>query len=385
MLLRRLRAKADGTSDLDPFVRPVIHLVDSFGVGGCQTCLKVLSDYKGKQRRHIIVALRTVGKSLNIVGPFVMTVRSSSRLSLLPVFILLRLMKKTGPVILHCHLFRAQSVGLLLKILRPSSKLIFHERGRIYGREHEPYWEGLLFHFLLRGSRPFVDIFVANSKQTLGKLEEKGIHGRLSSRVIYNGIVTQIGKPSVSEKNAARKHFGIPSNGFVFGFAGRIIERKGWRDFIDVAGRFSEKANIFWLIAGTGKEAEEMTASIAGCLNPRILAIDETLDLTNFYRTIDCCIVPSHWEPHGLVHIEALSFGVPVIASDLPSLRETLVEGGDSIFFPPRDGVSLGARVSLLLSSDALQTALSQGALRNAQRFTVVNYNSEMEKCYKEL
>lgn len=381
----RLGLAEDGENDGGQTSRPVIHVVDSFGVGGCQTCLKGLADYRGKNRRHLFVALRTVERPLRILGPFVVTIRSKSRFSLVPLVILLRLMRSTGPVILHCHLFRAQSFGLLLKILRPKSVLIFHERGRIHGREHEPHWENLLFRFLLGMSRPYVDVYLANSSHTLAKLEESGLRGRLPSRVIYNGIIKQIAKPSAGEQSAARARLGIPPNGFVIGFAGRLVERKGWRDFIEVAGCFAEYKDIYWLLAGDGRDGNEVLAAINESRNPRVRAIGEMLDLTEFFRSLDCCIVPSHWEPHGLVQIESISFGIPVIASDLPSMRETLQENVDSLLYKSRDTDALAKCVTTLLLSHELQTRLSEGAIRNAQRFTVVRYNEQLELCYRDL
>jgi glycosyltransferase involved in cell wall biosynthesis len=364
---------------------PVIHLVDSFGLGGCQSCLRELLKVAPLNRRHFSISLRAVSPATDIHGPFVIKHRSQSRLSLLPLFTARRLLRATGPAIVHCHLFRAQAFGFLLKLFNPSIQLVFHERGRIYGREHEPLWEAVLFALLIRISRRYVDMYVANSARTLEKMKQVGLDGRVPPMVIYNSILSKIERPSAEQRKTARIRFSIPENAFVFGFAGRIVGRKGWRDFLALAERFAGSAEIYWMVAGEGSEWPDAHRAALASSNPRVRLVGHIREMDEFYSAIDCCVVPSHWEPHGLVQIEAHGRGIPVIASDVPGMSETMEDGVNALIYPAGDVDALYQRATLLVDSPQTRAKLSSSGLCNAERFSIQHYSARLEEAYRQL
>lgn len=322
---------------------------------------------------------------MDIQGPFIIKHRSRSRLSPVPLLTIRRLLRATGPAIVHCHLFRAQALGFILKIFNPSIQLVFHERGRIYGREHEPLWESALFALLIKTSRRYVDLYIANSERTRVKLQEAGLRGRVPSKVIYNSILHQVDRPNAGQRKAARIRFSLPENVFVFGFAGRIVSRKGWRDFLALADRFADRADVYWIVAGEGPEWLDALRAAAANSNRLLLLVGHVQEMDEFYAAIDCCIVPSHWEPHGLVQIEAQGRGIPVIASDAPGMSETMEDGVNALIYPVGDVEALYRRAADLLDSPSLQAMLSSGGLCNAGRFTIWHYNAKLEDAYRQL
>src|SRR5580658_553115 len=116
---------------------PVIHVLDNLAAGGCQTCLRALAAFSPKTRRHLFVSLRTQQDQIDLNSCDVHIFPETSRYALLSAFRLWKLTRDIGPVILHCYLFKAQVCGLLVRWLRPSVVLIFHESGRILRKENE--------------------------------------------------------------------------------------------------------------------------------------------------------------------------------------------------------------------------------------------------------
>lgn len=366
-------------------MRPVIHILDNLAVGGCQTCLRALAAYPNKARRHHFFSLRRQRDEIILPSADTYISPNTSRYALTPFLELRRFVKETGPAILHCHLFKSQVFGLVLRRLRPECRLIFHEGGRIVGSEHEPWWESRLYRHFLRHAEPSVDQFIANSEDTMRHLVQAGVKGRPPGVVVYNSILEKVASTTPEQRRQARAGWGLSTEATVLGFAGRLVERKGWRDFLACALHFQNRPDLHWVIGGSGPEESMLKKMIAESGTTRIHALGFQSDMTAFYQGIDACIVPSHWEPHGLVQIEAQGHGLPVLASQVPGMSETLSHGNSALFFPPADVTAMIRKVEAWLADPALRAQLAQASLENARRFTIKNYHDQLEAVYHRL
>jgi glycosyltransferase involved in cell wall biosynthesis len=91
-------------------------------------------------------------------------------------------------------------------------------------------------------------------------------------------------------------------------------------------------------------------------------------ELASCYRESTLVCVPSRAEGFGLVVLEAMAFGVPVVASDLPAIREV---GGDAVtLVPPEDPAALAGAIADLLADGARQDLLVAAGRVAARRWT---------------
>ncbi len=81
------------------------------------------------------------------------------------------------------------------------------------------------------------------------------------------------------------------------------------------------------------------------------------------------CVVPSIYEPFGLVALEAMAHGCPCVAADTGGLREVVPHGEAGLRFTAGDPDALGAMVGLVLGDRALRERLVAGAAIHAARF----------------
>jgi glycosyltransferase involved in cell wall biosynthesis len=93
--------------------------------------------------------------------------------------------------------------------------------------------------------------------------------------------------------------------------------------------------------------------------------------MKQFYGCLDCFVMPSHREAHGLSHLEAQSLGVPVVVSSVPGLRSTVVGGADSLLFEPGDAASLADCIRRLSKDPAMRERLIAGGLANSAGYTM--------------
>jgi glycosyltransferase involved in cell wall biosynthesis len=95
--------------------------------------------------------------------------------------------------------------------------------------------------------------------------------------------------------------------------------------------------------------------------------------------------VPSLWaEPFGLVALEAMAMGTPVVAARSGGLAEVLVDGETGYLTPPGDSNSLAAALRRVLEDDDLRSRMSSAARLRAERFREDPVISELERIYRE-
>ena len=97
----------------------------------------------------------------------------------------------------------------------------------------------------------------------------------------------------------------------------------------------------------------------------------------------DALVIPSRWEGFGLIAVEAMASGVPVIASRVDGLAEVVGESG--VLVPPEDPAALAAAIAALLSDPDQQARLRAAGLQRAQQFSIQRTVSSYETLYRQL
>ena len=118
----------------------------------------------------------------------------------------------------------------------------------------------------------------------------------------------------------------------------------------------------------------DVTVEIAGGANP-------VGDVPERLATAAVLVAPSRWEGFGLVAVEGLAVGVPVVASDVPALREVIGEAG--LLVVPGDVVGLRAAIERVLDDSALAQRLSEAGPIRAQAFSQVAMREAYDALYE--
>ncbi|MGZ8811695.1 MAG: glycosyltransferase, partial [Thermoanaerobaculia bacterium] len=353
---------------------------------GAQIILKHYFEGSAADDTRHLYALRTAGIPIAIHHPNVGAHISASRFSLAPLLELRTLIRRWRIDVVHCHLFRSQVFGYLLKTLFfPQITLMFHEHGRVVGREMESRFEALLYRIFLRSAWRRVDRFVCISEHTRARLLQVIPGAARRSTVVANPISAHPDDALHEEAGALRRDFAIPPDVFVVGFAARLVERKGWRDFLEAVRILSARIPVFFLLAGDGEDHAKVEAYI------RDLGLDRcgrmlghVTRMERFYRTLDCFVMPPHWEPHGLSHLEAQSHGIPVVVSNAPGLNDTVHPDADALLFDVGDVSALADAMYRVASDPKLRNRLTDGGLINATRYTLETFSSALDQIYAD-
>jgi glycogen(starch) synthase len=167
-------------------------------------------------------------------------------------------------------------------------------------------------------------------------------------------------------------------------YAGRLDPRKGVDTLVDAVSRLpGTRLSIF----GKGGQVDRRRLSaLAGGLGvgDRVEMIDVgRRSLPAAYSQADCVVFPSEWpEPFGLVPLEAMSCGTPVVATGVGGSAEYLRDGVNCLLFAPGDADALAAAVRRLAGDRALRDRLRDGGMETAAAFDVERTADGYERCF---
>jgi D-inositol-3-phosphate glycosyltransferase len=107
--------------------------------------------------------------------------------------------------------------------------------------------------------------------------------------------------------------------------------------------------------------------------------------LPYYYSAAEVCVVPSHYESFGLVALESMACGTPVIASRVGGLQHTVEDGVTGFLVPAKEPKALAEKLRLLLSDPALRERLGTNGRRKAQGYTWPLVADHILHLYEEL
>jgi glycogen(starch) synthase len=189
---------------------------------------------------------------------------------------------------------------------------------------------------------------------------------------IPNGIDPADLQP-VADLPRLRARFARPDEKLVL-LVGRLVYEKGFHLALDAMPHLIDRlGKVRFLVAGSGTAEAELKAQA------RRLGLTEHGSfvgwagddvLHSLYRIADLCVVPSLYEPFGLVALEAMASGCPCIVADTGGLREVVPRGRRvGMRFRARDSTALARMAEQLLGDDVLRDRLVAAASEHVLHF----------------
>lgn len=205
------------------------------------------------------------------------------------------------------------------------------------------------------------------------------------------------------EQVTAREQLGVPPHPHkMLLFVGRIEPLKGIDTLLRAMALLVEYHPAWWgdiclaIIGGDRRETPDQWSTemrrlrrLQGELGiGELVTFQGSQDqrkLPVFYSAADAVIVPSHYESFGMVALEAMACGTPVIASNVGGLRYTVRDGETGLLVPREDPAALAEKIAVLLDDEAFRLQLGQQATQTAQRYSWTTIASEIRELYDEV
>jgi glycosyltransferase involved in cell wall biosynthesis len=271
---------------------------------------------------------------------------------------------RTSFALVHQH-FAGRAAAYLAR-WATGAKLIYHVWGR-----------GCLTKSARRLPPPAEAILVP-SHGTAALLPQ--LRPSLRPRVVYPGL-------NIEKYSAARRDPPTPSD-LLIGTAARLVPIKGIVTAIRaVANLQHEFPSLHLEIAGDGPERENLENEVQQLhIANRVSFLGWVPNLAPLMARWQIFLLPSQEEPFGIVGLEAMASGLPVIASAIEGLPEVVCDGITGWLVPPADPEKLAERLRLLLLDPQMRRAMGTAAESRArEHFSAHGMAARITEIYDEV
>lgn len=199
-------------------------------------------------------------------------------------------------------------------------------------------------------------------------------------------------------REAARKELGIDPETQVILYVGRFDKRKGIETLVRAVGQCQTRnhSKLKLIIGGgfrsghsDGREYDRIANIVNELGLNDITVFPGRLSreaLPTYYTAADITVVPSHYEPFGLVTIEAMACGTPVIGSDVGGLQFTIKPEVTGLLCPPKDSAAFAVAIDRILSHPEWRNELGINARKRVQEmFSWDGVAAQLSNLYLDL
>lgn len=358
----------------------VLQLISSLEVGGAE---KLLIDFlrvaRNDNARFTVVVMNDavnpeMRRSLEALGyPVYFLGRSEGHKHPRYLWQLMQIIHRHDINVVHAHNGGSKLWACLCKMAMPALKLVFtvHDT-RIITRLNEPQ---------RKLHRHVIDLNLAISKAVEKECHEADIH---NCRQIYNGIDLERFSPLPFAGKAGQLR--------IINVA-RMEHRKKGQDVLIRALKLCRNGGLDFhckLVGGVydyNQESYQYLRQLARKLELEdvIEFVTDCHDAAPLLAESDLFVLPSRYEGLGLVVLEAMAAGVPVIASNLDGPAELIDDGVNGILFEPDNEMSLAAKIFQLAHHPETLERLRTAALSHVEPFDIRHMKNQYLYAYEDL
>lgn len=206
-------------------------------------------------------------------------------------------------------------------------------------------------------------------------------------QVIHHGCEEELVDHDESRAMLTEK-FGIPSNSFVVGTVARLIHWKGHRYAVEALRQLLiNEHRVHWLFIGDGPEREKLQNQAQKAeVSNNLHFLGHRNDVPQLLSGVDLMVHPTTGEAFGIVLIEAMAQGTPILASNTGAIPEIVVDGETGVLVPSRNANALAHEIELLKGDPQTRSDLGQLARkRYLTHFTPESMVDETIRAYQRV
>ena len=208
--------------------------------------------------------------------------------------------------------------------------------------------------------------------------------------VVITNAIQAVSEGNNIEEERLRKrsllHIGLDE--FVIGYVGRLSVEKGLKDLIEAGALLKQKDSGFRvLIIGDGPEREELKRlTISRGLEKEVIFTGFLSDIEEWLPVLDSFALTSHTEGTPMALLEAMSMGLPIVATAVGGIPNIIQDGKNGLLVKPEDYKDLSEKISMLKNDLKLRNMLATEALNTIKiHYNVNDWVRKIENEYDAL
>ena len=205
---------------------------------------------------------------------------------------------------------------------------------------------------------------------------------------VSNGVDVELFNPGV-DGTTIRQHYSIPNDAFVILFVGALDRAHHFKGVVYLIEAFAlipdQKALLMIVGDGDLRQQFEQLAALSGVADRVIFTgVVPNEELPPYYTAADIFVLPSFPpESFGIVLIEAMACGLPVIAHDIPGVRSVVDDKGNGLLIQPGNKAALVKSIEYLLADPEIRKDIGINAREKAEaKYTWSNATSKLVDIY---
>jgi len=362
----------------------ICEIITELAPAGAERCVYELATRLNKDRFDTeVIGLRggQVAEWLAQAGVKVSVLGVRSRLEFWRILNLTEMLRRGQFDIVHTHLFHADLVGRAAARLA-AVRHIVHTIHTAEGRFRP--WQFAYTRFL----SGYCDRLVCVSRSA------RDYHARCSGlpleryTVIPNGVDTEAFRPDPACRQRFRQEWGLGDGEVLVCFVGRLDHEKGIDTLLAAMSHLGARGHATDIvIAGDGPRraiVENFIRHGEGGRRCRLLGFVQ--DVRGALNAADIFVMPSRWEGFGLAAAEAMSMGLPVIATRVPGLSDLVIDGQTGLLIDRGDAVSLAEAITQLAGDAERRRRFGQAGRDSVtQRYPISANIAAHEQLYADV
>lgn len=360
----------------------ILHVITTLDIGGAEKQLLSLAKQQTKCGNSVVV-IPIKGES-ELAPEFaeagIEVIQGiTNRDIITQIFGLNKIIKTRNFDVVHSHLPRAQILTAFA--LEGNSKLIVtrHDAMAFFSKGNK--WVSNLLWRIVQWKSARVIVI---SQSILKGMIERGEAIDLEKiGVVYYGI--ELEDHQVRQRSTSQIEKTIDSVGrgkFIFGTVSRLVEEKNIELLIEAFAKLHTRhTNTALIIVGYGHLGSMLSEKAKSLgVSKAVLFAGKQLNASEWMQKFDAFILASKTEGFGLVLLEAMRAGLPIIASDVDAIPEVLSNRG-GLLFNPESATELTEKMSLILKSE-IRSLLVKKSRARLQKFTITQSEMNVRRVY---
>lgn len=361
----------------------VLHVQKAKGIGGSERhLLDLLPALASRGDEPSMLVLSAPGADVFVDemrrrGVAVETIPAGPDANPLAVAAIARAIRRARADLVHTHLVHADVHGqLAARIARTRAISTFHSVDPRYRRP--PVRQAAAA--AARSAR----LTICISAHVRGFVVANRIAPARRARVVHYGIDVAGWSAAAADGAATRAELGLGADDVVVGVAARLVPGKGHPVLLRAfAAARGAEPRLRLLVAGDGPER----ARLERAAGDGVRFLGFVRDVPRFMAACDVVAfptLPELGEGFGLAALEAMAAGLPVVASDIPALREVVADGETGLLVPPADADALARAVARLVAPTLRERMGASARERAASLFSLDRMVDATRALYEE-
>jgi glycosyltransferase involved in cell wall biosynthesis len=298
--------------------------------------------------------------------------------------------RKMEPHIVHTHTSKAGILGRLAAWMARVPIVI-----------HTPHGHVFYGHFGRSLSRMFLQMEkllgrITHHQIALTPEEGKdylnlGVAKSNNISVIHSGVDLNCFKRSKTKSNPRRNELGIPPDSLVVGYVGWLIPIKGVTYLVNAMAEVVQRhPNSLLVLVGKGDEKGEEEIKLSKQVENLGIADNVRFlgwrpDVNEIMGCFDIFVLPSLNEGMGRVLVEAMSAGLPIVASRVGGIPDLLKDGENGLLVPPANAGALEQAISDLLSDKDRRKRMGETGKKMCRPYSIEAMVDKIDNLYSRL